>query len=307
MVGDYWIDQVIRSKEMFDWDGFRSDGNPGVTGGRDCTGKLHEVKDADAANAEFLNKVRRELTRKFPDFKFGWNYPVCDTMGGGYGLPAMPKQLEAMIPGSYMLWERFNSAGNPASVWHDWRRLAQDMENEVGEVRRRGGFSHAGWMPSNRYLEAVVCACGGHIDGWGAKEWQNYRRFQFRWGEFFWDNALRYVRPGTDAVSVEAPPQVWWQDFVHTRDLPHGGKRVVVHLLNMPGKADEGWADRPPAPAANVKVSIKTPAGLQLTRIAAVSPDTDGDVVPVGNAAGPTVTLPDVKLWSLVVAEFGVK
>ncbi|MEO0249439.1 MAG: hypothetical protein ABIN58_07840 [candidate division WOR-3 bacterium] len=38
-----------------------------------------ELKDAGAANAEFLRKVRRELRNRFPEFLFGWN-----NVAGGY-------------------------------------------------------------------------------------------------------------------------------------------------------------------------------------------------------------------------------
>jgi hypothetical protein len=320
-VGDFWIQEVMRSKEMFRWDGFRSDGTPGPYSGRDYTGQLHLVQDPDAANAKFLEKIRRELPKRYPDFKFGWNYQVFDPEGVNIG----PKQAERMIPGSYMLWESFNSAGQPGSVLHDWKRMAHDLQRETGYIRERGGFSHVGWMGSNRYLEAVASACGAHTDTWGDKEhYPNYRRFEFRWAEFLWDTALRYVRPATAAVKVEAPARVWWRDFVHTRDLPlvvrheravrHNatrvadykqGQRVIVHLLNMPANDDEGWADRPPDPATHVRVAFKVPAGKKLTRIVALSPDTEGDVLNVTPAADGSVTLPQVTLWTMVVAEFG--
>lgn len=311
-VGDYWIEEIARSKAMFGWDGFRSDGNCGPQAGYDYTGKFHELKDPDGANAEYLAKVRRELTRRYPDFKFGWNNPVvADSMGGQFGVEVEPKQNEVMVPGSYMLWENFNSAGQPASVWHDWKRLVQDMQKEAGYIREHGGFSHAGWMPSTRFLEAVVCACGGHIDGWGESSiypdpnvFLNYRRFEFRWAEFLWDIGLRYVRPAMDMVMVEAPDQVWWRDFVHVRDLKDGGKRVIVHLVNMPSDGENAWKDKAPAPVANIRVSFKSPAGKKLLRVAVVSPDVEGDVINVTPSPDGLVTLPELKVWSVIVAEF---
>lgn len=302
-VGDYWIKEVMRSKAMFNWDGIRSDGNPSIVSGRDYTGKLYEVKDVDGVNAEFIQKLRRELKKKYPDLLFGWNYPVCDSMGGGYGVKGMPKQVNAMIPGSYMLWEAFNSAGNPSSPLHNWKRMAQELQCEAGYVREHGGFSHVGWMGSNRYLEAVVSACGNQTDSWGDKNYANCRRFEFRWAEFLWDTALRHVPTDTDTVSVEAPDRVWWKDFVHARDLPDGSRRVIVHLLNMPATDDEGWADRPPAPATNVRISFTVPDGKKLVRVVALSPDTDGDVVKMTPNADGTITLPEVQVWSMVVAE----
>jgi len=303
-VGDYWIQEMIRSKEMFNWDGFRSDGTPGPTSGRDYTGKLSEWKDPDAAQAEFVTKVRRELTSRHPDFRFGWNFRVFDPEGRN----TSPKEANTVIPGCYMLWEAFNSSPHPSSVLHDWKRMAHEVQREAGYIRERGGFSHVGWMPSNRYMESVVSASGSHTDSWaqkGSKEgYTNYRRFELRWAEFLWDIALRYVRPGSDAVSVEGPAQVWWKDFVHTRDLAGGGKRVIVHLLNMPEEDDEAWADRPPAPAADVKVTFKTQDGKKHKKIAVLSPDTEGDVVTVTPGADGSVTIPEVTLWTLVVAEF---
>lgn len=298
LVGDYWIEEVARSKEMFGWDGFRSDGTPGIVGGYDVTGKLVEPEDPGAANAEFLRKVHRELRKRFPDFLFGWN-----NVAGGY--PKMynsEEEEDVMLPGAYSLYEHFNSASNPASVYHPWKKAAYYLQLEAEPIRRRGGFPHAGWMGSNRYLEAVASACGQQIDAHSRPA--EYGRFEFRWAEFMWDNHLRYVRPGSDAVKVEGPATVWWEELVNARDLPGGGRRVVAHLINLPENDDDGWADRPPPPAENVKVSFVVPEGRKLARIAAMSPDIPGDVIPVQPAVDGSVTIPSVIVWTVVVAEF---
>ncbi|MHB9025487.1 MAG: hypothetical protein ACYC7E_15180 [Armatimonadota bacterium] len=300
-MGDYWIEQLIKSAEMFGWDGFRSDGNPGIISGHDYKGTLSELKDAGAENARFLTKVRRKLTERFPNYLFGWN-----NVAGGY--PQMYNSVgeeAVMLRNAYSLFEHFRSAVQPNSVFHPWKKAVFYLQQEAEAIRRLGGFPHAGWMGSHRYLEAVASACGQQVDTWaGDAKLANYRRFEFRWSEFLWDNTLRFVRPGSDAVSVNAPAQVWWTDFVHVRDLPGGGRRLIVHLLNMPEKDDDAWADRAPAPAKDVKITINTPAGLKLAKIAVLSPDTEGDTVPVSPAADGSITLPQVAVWTVVVAEF---
>lgn len=298
--GDFWIDQVIKSTEMFGWDGFRSDGAPAIVEGYDYTGVLHKVPDLGEANAVFLKKVRQKLTERFPHFLFGWN-----NVAGGY--PQMSNsqaEEDVMLPDAYSLFENFNSAVEPSSPFHPWKKAAYYLQNEAAPVREHGGFPHAGWMGSNRYLEAVASASGVQMDAWGGPQYLNYRRFEFRWSEFLWDNHLRYVRPGDQAVKVEAPSQVWWQDFVQSRDLPDGRKRVIVHLLNMPANDDEGWADRPPARVANVRVKFTIPAGKKLNRIVAFSPDEAEDVIETKPAADGSLVLPELKLWTVVVAEF---
>ncbi len=300
-VGDYWIQEMIRSAEMFGWDGFRSDGNPGVVEGYDCTGTLQKLPDPGAANAEFLRKVRQKLTGRFPNFLFGWN-----NVAGGYPQMYNSKaEEEAMLPGAYSLYEHFNSAGQPSSPYHSWKKAAFYLQQEGGAVRELGGFPHAGWMGSNRYLEAVASASGVQTDTWGGgPHYPNYRRFEFRWSEFMWDNKLRYVRPGDQAVKVVAPEQVWWQDFVQKRDLPDGRQRVVVHLLNMPETDDAGWGDKPPAPAENIQVSFVVPEGKKLGRIAAMSPDGAEDAIDVKPSDDGSLILPEVKLWTVVVGEY---
>ncbi|MHB9025484.1 MAG: COG1470 family protein [Armatimonadota bacterium] len=302
-VGQYWIDEMSRSKAMFAWNGFRSDGTPGPVSARDFRGTVQEVKDQDGEQARFIRKIRVELTKRHPDFLFGWNHVVFDPDGNHTG----QQSSDAAIPGAYMLWEAFNSAGHPSSVLHNWKRMAHDLQREAEYIRMRGGFSHCGWMPSNRYLEAVVSACGSHTDSWGREAYANYRRFEFRWSEYLWDTALRFVRPGADAVTVEAPARIWWGDFVHARDLPDGGKRVIVHLLNMPEKDDDAWADRPPAPVTNVRVTVAVPTGLKLNKLVAFSPDTPGDMVTAAPNPDGSVTLPQVALWTVVVAELTKK
>ena len=301
VVGDYWIAEVGRSKDMFGWDGFRSDGEPTVSSGYDVTGKQEDVKDVGHDNAVFLRKVRAELTAKYPDFIYGWNNqagPYPQQMGND-------EDQDVKLPGAYSLYESFNSAGQPGSVYHPWKKAAYYLQLEAEAIRRRGGFSHAGWMPSCRYLEAVASASGVQMDTWGGPgDWLNYRRFEFRWGEYLWDCNLRYVRPAGDAVKVEGPASVWWEDLVNARDLPGGGRRVVVNLINLPEKDDEGWADQPPAPAENVRVTFVVPAGKKLARVRALSPDGAGDVRAVTPAADGSVTVPEVKVWTVVVAEF---
>ena len=304
VVGDYWIDELIRSVEMFGWDGFRSDGAPGVIEGYDYQGKLHEVKDPGEANAAYLRKVRARLTQRFPNFIYGWNNVV-----GGY-----PKTLcsaaeeDVMLPGAYSLYENFNSASQPSCPFHPWKKAAYYLQNEAAPIREHGGFPHAGWMWSLRYVEAVASASGMQVDQiqpWPVQPLlRNYARFEFRWSEFLWDNQLRYVRPGGQAVKVEGPAQVWWQDFVHARDLPDGRQRVIVHLLNMPANDDEAWADRPPAPATNVRVRFTVPPNKKLARLVAFSPDGTEDVIPATPDAKGALALPEVKLWTVVVAEF---
>lgn len=300
-VGDYWIQELIRSVEMFGWDGFRSDGNPCIVEGYDCTGALRKLPDAGAANAAFLKKVRQKLTERFPNFIYGWN-----NVAGGY--PQMynsDAEEDVMLPGAYSLYEHFNSASQPSSPYHPWKKAAFYLQQEAAPIREHGGFPHAGWMGSNRYLEAVASASGMQMDAWGGgPQYPNYRRFEFRWSEFLWDNQLRYVRPGDQAVKVEGPAQVWWQDFVQSRDLPDGRKRVIVHLLNMPANDDEGWADRPPAPAANVKVTLIIPPKKKLARLVAVSPDETEDIIGAKADAKGIIVLPEIKLWTVVVAEF---
>jgi hypothetical protein len=245
-----------------------------------------------------MAKVRKELTAAHPGYLFGWNTTV-------FGYPekiSSEEEFDVMVPGSYCLYEFFNSAGQPSSVFHPWKKAAFYLQQEATPIRRRGGFSHAGWMASCRYLEAVASASGVQIDTWSLPA--NYRQFEFRWAEYLWDCNLRYVRPGSDAVKVEGPASIWWEDTVNARDLPGGGRRVIVHLLNMPEKDDEGWADRPPAPAEKVKVTFATPAGMKLSKLGAISPDVPGEVVPVTPAADGSVTVPEVKVWTAVVAEF---
>ena len=298
-VGEYWIQELIRSAEMFGWDGFRSDGNPGIVEGYDVTGTLQPLPDAGAANAAFLRKVREKLTARFPNFLFGWN-----NVAGGY--PKMynsEAEEDAMLPGAYSLYEHFRSSNQPNSPYHPWKKAAFYLQQEADAIRARGGFPHAGWMATNRYLEAVASACGQHMDSFGAPP--AYRRFEFRWAEFLWDCQLRFVRPGDTAVKVAAPAAVWWQDFVQSRELPDGRTRVLVHLINMPANDDEAWADRAPVPAANIRVAFALPPGKKLIQLVALSPDGAEDVVDAKPATDGSLTVPEVKVWTVVVAEFG--
>lgn len=304
IVGDHFINEVIKSVEMFGWDGIRSDGNPVVTSGYDYTGKFYELKDLDTPNAEFLNKVRTKLTEKFPDFLFGWNYMTTDVAGG---LKAGPKSLKVMVPDAYVLWESFRKSRSPSSPFHNWKKMVKGLHKEIESVKKLGGFPHQGWMPTNKYLEAVVSSCGGHLDGYGwrwgkrrrRKELLNYRRFEFRWAEFIWDNSLRYVENPQEILKVKAPERVWWKEFVHKKEL-EGKERIIVHFVNMPERDDDAWTDTPPQPAENIKIKFKE----KPEKFIVLSPDVEGDIVSVSYSSDGTITIPSLKIWTMVIAEY---
>ncbi|MCL5408985.1 MAG: hypothetical protein M1135_03080 [Candidatus Omnitrophica bacterium] len=297
-VGDYWIKNLINSVKMFGWDGFRSDGIPVVVNGYDYKGILHET-NTDKATAKFWEKIRRKLLEHFPHFLFGWNSEI-----GGFPPPPTygPKTVDAQFPESYELFENFNSAAQPSSPFHPWKKAVYYMENEVAAVRdKHHGYPHVGWMPSNRYLEAIASACGEHVDTW---TYLDYRRFEFRYSEFLWDNALHFVRPADSIVTVDGPARVWWKKFVQSEDLPGKGRYVIVNLVNMPKTNDDAWADRPPSPAANVKVYFKPIDGKTPKKIGVFSPDTPGYVVTVNTSGNGAIVIPEVKIWTMVVADY---
>jgi hypothetical protein len=297
-VGQWWIDQVVKSAELMGWDGFRSDGMPGIVEGYTIAGE-HVPADVVAANTAFLRQVREQLSARRPGYLFGFNNQAGD-FPHPTGIP--PPHQEVMLPGAYSLYESFRSAPDPRSPFHAWRDAVRHLQEEVRLVRQYGGFPHAGWMASHPYLEAIGSACGAQIDTWSNP--QPYRRFEFRWSELLWDNQLRFARPGTAAVTVTAPPRVWWQDFVQQRELPDGRRRVIVHLINMPEKDDDAWADRPPEPAAGVSVAFAQLPGRALRQVVALSPETEGDIVPTTPGEAGAVGLPPIVRWTLVVAEY---
>ncbi len=300
-VGDFWIDQVIASVDMFGWDGFRSDGMPGIDSGYDIAGNLVEAKDRDH-NAEYLTKVRQRITERFPNFLYGWN-----NVAGGYPRMHNSAAEEAvMLKDAYSLYEHFRSAPDPKSDYHTWKKMVAHLQQEGDAVREGGGFPHAGWMASLHNLEAVASASGVQIDTWTVEppSFANYRRFEFRWSEFLWDNKLRHLRPATDAVTVEAPASIWWQEFVQARDLPNGGRRMIVHMVNLPDNDNDAWTDQPGPEATNVTVKLLMPPGLKQNRLLVLSPDMEGDVVTVSIADDGTVTIPTVVRWTMLVAEY---
>ncbi len=297
-IGDAWIDNMIESTAMFGWDGFRSDGHPVVVEGYDYTGTLRSARDLGAANAEFLLKFRHKLRARFPNFLFGWNWAAGNIPAQD---PVSKVHRDALFTDSaYLLFEYFNSTSNPSSPYHTWKKLVPYLQQEVDAVRAYNSFSHCGWMPSLRYLEAVVSASGSRVDTWKAP--LDYRRFEFAHSEFIWDNYLKFVRPGESAVTVDGA--VWWKDFVHTRTLPNGHQRVVVHLINMPEKDDDAWADKAPAPVENVKVTFKPVNGKAPKKVLVLSPDTPNFVIPLKPNADGSVTVPAVTVWTVVVADY---
>jgi len=307
-VGEYWIEEVMRSTEMFGWDGFRSDGTPMPSSGYDYRGDHIDLAGKDEkARVSWTEHIRRRLRERYPGFVFGWNHRVHTRDWK----VLEPSFHAAYAKGSYMLWEGFRGSPQPTSPLHDWKKMVEGLHRECEWIAEHGGFSHVGWMASNRYLEAIVSACGAQVDTWSVVS--PYRRFEVRYGGYLWDNALARVAEPDRLVSVKCPPhptpgaELWWRDFVWQRDIPSGKRRLIIHLINQPAGTDDAWNDSPPAPLKSIEVSFRVPRE-RAARVFWLSPDNgegfsqDLEVVRRGDFA--VVTIPQLVVWDVIVAEF---
>ncbi len=150
--------------------------------------------------------------------------------------------------------------------------------------------------------------------------------FATRFSAMLWGHDINRVRQADKVVQVTSDKgEIWWKNFVHQRTLADGRKYLIVHLLNAPPNKEIGVTEQPlPDPIANVKLAFQVPVKKVWLATARPGPartvsrkgeklfhysqaETYEAMGPLQCAAaqveGGTVTLPQLRMWTMVVAE----
>ena len=294
---DFGADELVRSAEMFGWDGVRWDGH-------------------------FVENQRRCVDRinaKRPGYVHGYNSAFANC-GSKLFLPPDQSDFHEIAKDHGLIMDE-SVRGH--SRWTDgsMRTFYEGICREADYVKRIGGLPLYITFDMGSRQDVTWNVLSGLAGGQrytyltspGDYAFGTLPKFLTRYSSAVWDDTAMIANAASHfqvALAPGAPTNtaVWFDQSTWLRKLPDGRQQVLLHLLNFPGYRH--FAQRvqtPPTWLSNVTVNAKLPAGAKLARAFHVSPDlVEGHhaLTPKTEGDKATLVLPEVKLWSIVVLEF---
>lgn len=306
---DIGIKNLGESVAVLGWDGARWDGNFDVQSETyDLEGKLIEKltpDQIDARNAENMRKTKEYLTKKYPQFRYGYNW----TQGNWrQTMATTPREsTELCRDGGLIMNEYINQADGVQHPLHRWEVYAASVAEDVDAIKKLGGYYGPILSSQNsadgRYTNIFAYAAGAHPyyqHLWGG--------FVTRNSAFIWDNAL--TRVYSPENTILAPSSIWWRNWVYERPIDKNHKQLIIHLINPPAKPTVGEGKSPadvPPPLKNINISVMPTLldGWKPVRAISLSPEPMSKInVPVQSVENVyKLTVPEVALWNILVID----
>ncbi len=306
---DIGIKNLGESAAVLGWDGARWDGNFDVQSETyDLEGKLIEKltpDQVDARNAENMRKTKEYLTKKYPQFRYGYNW----TQGNWrQTMATTPRESTELCRGGGLIMNEYiNQADGVQHPLHRWEVYAASVADDVDAIRKLGGYYGPILSSQNsadgRYTNIFAYAAGAHP------------YYQHLWGgfvtsnsAFIWDNAL--TRVYSPENTILAPSSIWWRNWVYERPIDKSHKQLIIHLINPPAKPTVGEGKSPadvPPPLKNINISVMPTLldGWKPVRATSLSPEPmSRENVPVQSVENVyKLTVPEVALWNILVID----
>jgi hypothetical protein len=265
--------------------------------------------------------MEERVRKAFPNFLVGHNYGVRFGAERAEGAPTednLAMWRTACGKGNYMLFEETVALWEPNHVFHDWEYYRKTVKEQSYYVLDNGGIYYihlcrAGIIRSPlayEYQAATAFASRAHLSAVSEVANEAYadvgvsrvNAFALRFADQVFDRAIRDLPDKEKRVTV-ADDTLWWKEYVYTRPVA-GGEEWLVHLVNPPlTNMPDPLAKEARPPRTGVAVTVTPPAGRALAKAWALSPDA-AEFATALPAQGNTVTVPEVKVWSLLCLEW---
>ncbi len=297
---EFGAEAIVRSVEMFGWDGVRWDGH-------------------------FVGKHKpfiEILDRKCPGFVHGYNIAFANP-GGDVFLPPAGDGYEdfhevaanhgMLMDESVRDWSHSNFSPGFVRPFYEAICREADYEKRIGGLPLFITFDMA--SAQDRTWNCLYGLAAGqrytYLTSPADFPYGSLAKFLTRYSAFVWDDTARLAKP-EEAVRVsvtgDRKDTPWWDQSVWLRQLGGGRQQLLVNLLNPPGYTQFSSRVQKPATAwKDVAVAVRLPAGATFVRAAHVSPDlAEGHALLDGQAADGevVVVVPRLHLWSVVVFEW---
>lgn len=304
-------EEVLRSVDMFGWDGIRWDGHP-------CSGWAHGGKDVDqyayedARKTEMLMRYFKAIVNdRHPAFRHGYNYlnnmaqPAHDWACEDFELDELCRD------GGLLMNESMKEAAGQTYEW-----VAQNLQVQGDLSRERGGFllsfEVTSTSPRDQLASRILLLAAG-ARPCNVREVHGSLRYATRFSRYGFDETLRRLaRPG-GVIKPAAATTLWWDPFVYETRPEKGHEQLVVNLINLPRAAVFKGERSPkrdieldlPAAAAAVAFDVTLPPTHKLTAAHAIDPFTLAVTsLPMKDGR---VAAPSVRFWSVLVLDVEVQ
>ena len=326
---DYGATEIINSAKHFGWDGIRFDYVPtwgesmnagwvhyefaaaGITNVMaqllpEYYGITTGVWDSVACTARALRYLRhRFFTEVSSNFAVSYNYELSEKDAGSSSSRKNQQTFaEACAQGGQIMDESIRGSGS----WNGYRAAAL---KQAGYARQYGGFHECFPAESasyHAYSAIFTFAAGSHpyTDyGWSRPMAGRYTPFMTRYGEYCWDNAFQPIDADATGWRIDDQPKLLWKPYLRARRTANGVTQTAVQLISPPVN-DEC------APTKNAQ-STPWSTGITVHKRGTTAPtvwrlSAEPDVQCEKLAARPdgdgfTVTIPEHRLWTLLVWE----
>lgn len=293
---DFAIDQVIAGAETFGYDGVRFDGHFEISPeGYDINGQpLVKKETEDFTDQNSLAKEAQGLTRDLtfhmkrrvhevlPGFLFMFNsFFRAGNRNSFYGDEINPDLIAQLSDSGAAANESVNDA--PFSSSHrasSWEKLSGYMVWDVDACRKCGGYAYV-WCPQayktckelGILYTALVLATGDHpwfIQAHNSplmsinKFYPDNKKmlaFATRFSSLIWGYGItREKEPENYLHLSSSKGNVWWKDYVNSRQLKDGRKYLIINLLAAPPDIFlDGKTQKLPEPVENISIKFKVP------------------------------------------------
>ncbi|MHB9134584.1 MAG: glutamine amidotransferase [Armatimonadota bacterium] len=299
---------ILRSIEMFGWDGVRWDGHPRAWGGQ-CAGQGNYDYYASRQTQALVRYFKDIVNAKYPNFQHGYNYLYIQKEPN-WNWAYEDFELDELCRGGGLLMnESIRGSGGQPFEW-----IGRNIQIEGDLCRERGGFflgiSCDGSSERDKLVEAILYAAGGcrvynHVCDIGI-----VNRYVTRYMRYTFDETLRRLEKPEGVLKPVEETKLWWQPYVYETAREGNAGQLVVNLLNIP-RTDSPTREyskvyrwNMPAGTDPATFALTLPAGYTATGAHFIDPFTLA-VTPVAVKDG-RIEVPPVDMWLVLVVDMRI-
>lgn len=309
------VQEMVKTKNMFGWDGFRFDGHPtneptSAMSNLDFNGEPLSKLNWEEITARNLEFIKTELWKYCPDTVFGFNY-VCFSADPDNS----PTVQKTCWKGSMVMNEFFKDSHSPASNYNRWKDFSDSILTEANRYIKFGGIPLI-VMPSdyfnngatNMYEMILVYAGRTHSYGWEAYfriPIGDFRHFVTRYSSFIWADNIRPVAEPEKKIKTVPENALFDTKHFFEKDIP-GGRQLILHLINPPfdRSIGENKKGELPKPILNLVCSVSIPENFSVESVALLTPDesTWSKAQEFSAKDGICeIRIPELKFWNIAI------
>ena len=317
------VNEIVQSSKTFGWDGVRFDYPPAFGtpwGAEDVHAEFRQMgvtnlmkqllpEFYDNTAGTWSNAATSARNIRYIRYRFATELGPNFAVSYNFGLPEKDLVTGDVRTNNALFAETCKNGGQIMDEAirnsRSWKGYREESLKQAGAARRCGGFHEC--FPAEQasfrsYSAIFTFAAGSHpyTDyGWGGGMVGRYSAFMTRYGEYFWDNAFVPVAP--DDFTID--DKFIWKPYLRARQLA-GQTQTVVQLITPPQNDDCAPNPGQSTPwSTGVTVHKRGTAPPTVWRLCA-EPDVQCEkLAPRRDGDGFTVTIPEHRLWTMLVWE----